>query len=368
MLRTAVVVGLLLAIAMPGPAQSTVSAVLLRPWAAGAPNAFWTDLVNNYANYGGVPVTVDQTTFATAFSPATLLAANPDVIIMANPGGGNQQYTITEMNAIQQFLAIPGKRAIATFKAFNHNATDNTWMLPLFGLTPMATLPSNALTTPNVTQFVPHPLMNNIPPTFATGGYQFAQTPPDASWDPNDYQGLLVAAGPNNRGVIHYWTGVAHDAIFISFMPEYGGNTDDSQLVYNCLTWAPNAQAAIVLGGPPVIGTTLTLNLASQSSGFDPYLIALSQSAFPGIPLPSGRIVPLTPDPLFQLTTGPNPFLVNNSGAFNGSGTANPAPMLLIPNDPGLIGETVYAAFVTFNAAAPDGLSAISPPVAITAQ
>ncbi|MAG58585.1 MAG: hypothetical protein CMJ83_20035 [Planctomycetes bacterium] len=349
-------------------AQTPVRAVLLRPWSptASQTSGFWGALNGGWSSFGSTPLVVDTATFATSFTPAALLANDPDVIVLADPAGGTNQYTAVERLAIEQFLAIPGKRVVGTYVTFSFTGIDNLWLLPWFGFDPNLTLTNTGIGTPSMNILAPHPVLNGLPDPFTTSGYQYVQVPSDLSWDPADYSGSLVARNANNGGIVHYFPGPSHDAVYISFMPEYAGGLDDQQLMYNAMTWSAASQPAISLSGTPTIGSTVTLNLAAPTSALDLYLLALSEATTPGITLGSGRVVPLSPGPFFLFTAGPNPVLLSNIGVINGSGVAAPAPTLIIPNQPGLVGFTIYAAFVTFNAGAPDGISAISPPLAIT--
>jgi hypothetical protein len=119
--------------------------------------------------------------------------------------------------------------------------------------------------------------------------------------------------------------------------------------------------------GTPAIGQTVGLSLREPSAGGLFYQVGLSFNDAPGIPLPSSRVVPLQPDALFYLSIVPNfPLFENFVGRLDGSGLA--AAQLHIPNDRVLVGFRFYAASITFDRSAPDGVRTISNAVPIEIQ
>ena len=115
----------------------------------------------------------------------------------------------------------------------------------------------------------------------------------------------------------------------------------------------------IAIASPAVVGTAIALSLHSP---FDPnalYALAVSAGTSPGIGIPDGRVIPLNLDPLLEFSLTPNPFLSNSIGTLSSTGTGTVG--LSIPNLPGLIGTTIYTAFVTLSPASPVGITSISP-------
>jgi hypothetical protein len=116
--------------------------------------------------------------------------------------------------------------------------------------------------------------------------------------------------------------------------------------------------AALWLAGTPQIGTAV--KIPGRGQGGLNYLGACSFSRT-GIPIDSGRSVPLTPDALF-FTSLLNPVIFQN---FQGStGASGDFTMVLnIPNLAGLVGVTIYSSAITYNAL---GVAEIAPDVEVT--
>ncbi|MAB88887.1 MAG: hypothetical protein CMJ90_05460 [Planctomycetes bacterium] len=126
-------------------------------------------------------------------------------------------------------------------------------------------------------------------------------------------------------------------------------------------------EPSLSLSAAPVIGTSLSIDLDAQGDGGLSYIMGLALSATPGIPLSSGRTVPLTFDAVAQLTTTPgNGILLQPAGVLSPSGAASST--LAIPNLASLVGWNVYSAAVSLDAGAPDGVKTIIPGPVFTVQ
>lgn len=362
-----------LVIAAGGPASGqAIRAALIKPWGGGStPPAgeFWADIANNWAAYGGTEVVIDASTFIFGQVTAAALAqANPDVLIFADCAGGTHSFNSAEQAAITGFLLSGGKRAVSTFLAFQFNLFDNRWLLPLFGLDPNLTLTAAIHQGQSIAILDPqHPLAFGLPPSFTTGGHTYAQVPADWSWDPPDYAGMLVAYSPNGRNIVHYYAATSHDAVVISFMPEFGGNAYDRQLVYNSISETGPASVAMTMLAVPSIGTVLPIAIASPLHPNAPYIAAFSGSAAGGIPLSDGRSIPLAMDALFWFSLDPNNgVFLNTAGMLDSTGTALSWVLVDIPPWPSLVGATVAGVAVTLDAGSASGFGGISAPLLIT--
>jgi hypothetical protein len=345
----------------------TISAALVRPWGGGiAPpvGAFWNELSTNWSTYGTVPITLNRTTFVSAsvITASALFQANPDVLIFADSAGSGISFTPAEQVAVSNFVMSGGKRIIATFVAFSGPLVDNRWLLPLFGLDPnlnLVYLPHGgqaiSFTNPS------HTLAANIPATMPVSGYSDAHTPADFSWDPADYVGELIASSQNNRNIVHHYGAQTHDAVYISFMPEYGGNADAVQLIYNCITAALPTLPTLTPLALPQIGTVFPISVQSASHPNAGYLVGFAVSPSPGFTLSDGRVIPLAMDPLLQLSLTPNNgIFLHTTGFLDGSGMASAWVTVSIPALPSLVGQSVYAAMITLDSSAVTGVGGIS--------
>ena len=98
---------------------------------------------------------------------------------------------------------------------------------------------------------------------------------------------------------------------------------------------------------PLTLGTTTNLDLDLPGSGADNYLLLVSLTTSPGIPVVRNRVLDLTFDTLmlYGLTVPTGPVFSNLIGTLDGSGGAT--CQFIIPNNPPLSGATIHCAAVT---------------------
>lgn len=123
--------------------------------------------------------------------------------------------------------------------------------------------------------------------------------------------------------------------------------------------------AQLTLSAAPVIGTTVQLQLTAPTQATRPFLLALSLTTTPGIPVGPGLTVPLSWDALFDLSlASPGLFgLSTNTGVLSATGTATISWNL--PPSTSLVGFTVHAAYVTVNPAT-GAVAAVSSALPVT--
>ncbi|HGY89801.1 MAG TPA: DUF1565 domain-containing protein [Planctomycetes bacterium] len=145
------------------------------------------------------------------------------------------------------------------------------------------------------------------------------------------------------------------------------GNTLNGWNSYTEVDFGRQPYQPISLATPPVLGTTLTLDVAAPFAAGAVYATLFSLGTSPGVTLPDGRIIPLAPD--FVLTASlaqTAPYFTNTTGMLDAAGSALPHPMVLILSDPALAGTTIYAGLVTADPADPSGIGFIGPALPIT--
>lgn len=370
--RAAVAVVLLATLLSEAARSQTISVAVLRDPPTTASSIFWTNLQLSSSSLGSTPVAVDFTTFSAGFTSAGLLSFDPDVIVFAGTAAGPASFTTGEITAIQQFLAQPGKRAIGLGQVFGTVAQPNgphAPLLPLFGLTPPGDVtPGVLMNDPQVAVLQPgHAIMGGLAPVIMSTDSQTAQIPADLAWDPGDYLGTALALTANRRGLIHYWQGSTHDAVYVSYRPDVSGNPVDQQLVYNAIVAGAGGPPQLTALAPARIGTALPLSVQAPTWIGAPFVVAFAASTQPGIPLAGGRVIPLNPDPIYDLSLAPqNGFVFNGQGVINGNGTSVVWTLLQIPYDPALLGLTIFGAMVTLDPSHPTGIGGISPALPIT--
>lgn len=114
----------------------------------------------------------------------------------------------------------------------------------------------------------------------------------------------------------------------------------------------------IALQTPARVGTTATIALTAARSPNLPFATGVAFGARPGIALASGRTIPLNPDALFGAFSLLPSVFRDFVGTLDGSGTG--ASRIDVPNAGALVGVSFRAAFLTLDAAAPDGIRDVS--------
>ncbi|MHC4736742.1 MAG: choice-of-anchor Q domain-containing protein, partial [Planctomycetota bacterium] len=88
----------------------------------------------------------------------------------------------------------------------------------------------------------------NVPDPYVSGGWPNAQVPAnDRMWDPVDLgNAQLLARTDDKRGVVTLYQASSYNAIFVSEMIEYQGNSVDTQFLYNALTIGQISEPATI--------------------------------------------------------------------------------------------------------------------------
>jgi hypothetical protein len=317
-----------------------------------------------------VPLTVYSTTFvqSPSITSPSLNHLIPEVLLFSCSAGYSVPNTSAVQSAIASFLAGGGKRIVATYVSFfQQNVADNRWLLPYFGLDPNLNLvwtshEGQAFTFANT----PHPLGQGLPTVVPVSGHVESQLPSDLSWDQGDYLGELVATSLNGRNIVHVYIGPTYEAIFVSFMPEFGGDSLARQLMYNCITAPIDALPTLVPLASPSIGSVLPLSVQATAHPNAGFIVGFAASTTPGIVLSDNRVIPLTVDPLLLLSLTPNNgIFLHTTGFLDGSGVAAAWATVSIPALPTLVGQTFYGAMITLDSGSTTGVGGISAPLPI---
>jgi hypothetical protein len=206
------------------------------------PGEGWTNINNNWPNYGSTPVTVDYSDpslCATKVTYAALVASGADVMILSDPCGTTVKYSQQEMDAIRQY-AQNGHNVIGTYLLFGGGRKcSHPDMAPLFGYRAMGYTASETFVEPYHLFDPANPLFRNLPNPFASEGWPQTQLPPDGTWSHNELAGavFLAKTGSIREGVISVFSTTQYSAIYISNMPEYLGGPDDAQFLYNAIIY-----------------------------------------------------------------------------------------------------------------------------------
>jgi len=215
------------------PAVNTVTAVIVKSWGN---NPVWADLNANWSTYGTIPVSIDYTSYIDSdFTYQDLVNSGADVVIMSDPAGGGQQYSSTEFAAIAKY-AKAGHPMLATYLTFEYGATDNRKLAPVFGLSSTLDYSYSSISN-DFSRVKKACLLNKIPSSWTSKGYNYSQVPSGGSWTGNLDKAKAVADSDDYVGVITLHPTKTYTGVYVSNMPEYvnvGGY--DEQLLYNAIT------------------------------------------------------------------------------------------------------------------------------------
>jgi hypothetical protein len=237
----------LLTISTPGFA---VKVAVVRSW--GSVPVF-DELNDNWQLYGNIPLNIDTSlSEVSMFTYDQLVAVAADVLWLSDPAGGMEQYSAQEVAAVERYTS-EGHSILGTFKVFQHRDKDNRALAPIFGLLEEMEYHSaddgadHASTTFN--DLPDHRLFRRLGDSYVGDGHPYAQVPEDDfTWDEGDFgSAQLVARTDDKRGVITWYETPTYNAIFVSLMPEYRGNTADTQFLYNALT-IPEPTTLLLVG------------------------------------------------------------------------------------------------------------------------
>jgi hypothetical protein len=221
----------------------TQRAVVVRSWGnCGSSSLIWDDLNANWSSYGTIPIAIDYSDPAlcgdtSVVTLAALQANGAQTVILSDLAGGTQQWTQAEVDALKQY-AQQGHDVIGTYATFVWDTTDNTALLPLFGLSSAQTYAGgiNPITPTYNLRFPGMPLFRDVGNPYVSGGYNFAQTPADGVWSANELtSGKLVGRNTDTQAAIVVRRAPTYYSIYIASMPEYQGTTSDKQFIYNAI-------------------------------------------------------------------------------------------------------------------------------------
>jgi len=229
-----IVLGMLPLVAC-GMSSANIKVAVVKSW--GSVPVF-TELNDNWAAYGTVPITIDTSLMnVSSFTYDDLVNTGADVLWISDPSGIGWHYSSVEVDAVAQY-AGEGHSVLGTYRVFN-GVNGNSELAPVFGLRQDIEYNTSPISAGQVFNIiVEHPIFNEISDPYISGGWPYAQVPlNDLKWDPVDLgTAQLLAQTDDGRGVITWYKTESYRAIFVSEMVEYYGNSIDTQFLYNALT------------------------------------------------------------------------------------------------------------------------------------
>jgi len=215
--------------------SASVNVVLLPSWGT---TSGWSDLQSEWQNYGTIPLNIDDTTYIDSdFTYEDLVNSGADVIVLSDPAGGGQQYSSAEISAVEKY-AKAGHTVLGTFVVFEWGGTDDRGLLPVFGFSSVGQYTETPISNTFAQVKNQACLFRNIPSPWQSAGYAYSQVPtPALTWGDKALNlATLEADSDGATGIVTVYNGGTYTAVFISNYPEFGGGTDDLQLLYNSVT------------------------------------------------------------------------------------------------------------------------------------
>lgn len=229
----------------------------------GPDECIWDELMTNWEDYGNMPLSIDYTTFQTeTVTLEKLEEIDADVLYLAYPIA---VYDSSAIDAIIDYVE-QGQGLVVSSTAMYMNPE---WG-PFFGLADGMTMGAQ-LFDPLVINLdnTSHPLFRDVsnPYTPAFGGTIY---PESSLWDGSVLRGASYLANDASLyAAILTYRGI----VYISNLPEYMGNTDDCQLVYNAMLWTeyviPDHDLSVSLEAPQQSNPseTVILNVTVHNKG-----------------------------------------------------------------------------------------------------
>jgi hypothetical protein len=217
--------------------------------------ATWQDINTNWESYGPTPLDIDWDSLnKSSITYADIVASGADVLLVSSSAGLGlvqpwSELTNSEINDIKQYV-FEGHGLVATYSTFFNLIPMNNNLTDMFGIIdqPYDRTVDQASTSINK-ENAAHPLFTNVPGDPFTIGTSpnIPTTWPqnDGTWDgpdlrPGSLAGEYIAmSASNNTTLVVY-----RNMVYFSWMPEFLGNLNDKQLLYNALAWSQYVPAA----------------------------------------------------------------------------------------------------------------------------
>jgi hypothetical protein len=223
----------------------TVTILFLKSWECGGGETLWDNLKTKWPNFGTIPISIDDTTYICAdFTYQDIVNMAPDVLVLSDPAGGEEQYSAAEIQAVTDYAGA-GHVVVGTYLVFQYApaGVDNGELAPIFGFQPSIEYTYGAITNDFMKLDSSSCLLTGISgSSWMSEGYPFSQVPSvpgkwtDFALDHLKPVPTVVADESDHLALIASRQSGAFASVFISNFPEYNGGTDDEQLLYNSAT------------------------------------------------------------------------------------------------------------------------------------
>jgi len=159
-----------------------------------------------------------------------LEASGAQVVILSDPAGGQVPFTQDEADALMR-CAQAGHDVM-----FHWRDTDKRILAPLYGLDADRGYVVDRAGSPNFQARAHSPLFEDIGQEYTTTGFAASQVLWHKKWTKAAVgKGRIEAHDDGRRAAIVRHCGAGCRADLFTFMPEYGGGTQDQQVLYDAI-------------------------------------------------------------------------------------------------------------------------------------
>jgi hypothetical protein len=218
-------------------ATGTMKVAFLPSWdSSTSPSLIYRDLMSNWFLYGNY-----RLEFVDVTSPITygkLADTEADVALICDLGGGGDQYTQSEAEAIQKFLEQDAAGIFVSF-LLTYSSWNNSVLAPLVGVNGSSLHPTDVVQNNTYALYQPnHPVFVNMTNPWNSSGFFTSQNLTVPSWHDAILEGAeIVAETTDSKAAVIAYQNPLWKGVWATSMPDYYGNEMDKQFVYNSIVW-----------------------------------------------------------------------------------------------------------------------------------
>lgn len=225
---------------VPAPgAGGGVKAVVVKSWGqCESGDLVWDDLNAHWSRYGNTPIRIDYANPELCGASMTydaLVASGAQTVIVSDPDTQSSQFSDQEVQDLTRYVQ-EGHNLIGTFLLLHWRNIDNRALAPLFGLDPTQGYYVDRSVETDFTIRSRIPLFKGLDGRYASSGYHESQEPQGHHWSPAaSGDAKVIGYDRGHRAAILSYCGTTYRALYFTWMPEYLGNAQDEQVLYNAI-------------------------------------------------------------------------------------------------------------------------------------
>jgi hypothetical protein len=215
----------------------TIKVAFLPSWGTStSPSLIYQDIKSNWLLYGSYRLEFVDVTYPITYGK--LADTEADVALICDLGGGGDQYTQSEGEAIQKFLEQDAAGIFVSF-LLTWGSYNNSMLAPLVGVNGSALHPTDVVQNNTYALYQPnHPIFANIADPWNSSGFWMSQNLTVPSWHDAILEGAeIVAETTDSKAAVIAYQNLLWKGIWATSMPDFYGNEMDKQFIYNSIVW-----------------------------------------------------------------------------------------------------------------------------------